>query len=1770
MHSKINISRLLRLKFVSFFHNKPPIVEGFGVAVFSVLLLSCTQPFPDQFLEDNSKKDQVFSIEEVKNAACRIRTGRALTTGSLKSSSKKLEIQTESHGGFNNLPFVEYQPEGPGVCQKLLNQSSLKLSARPHFSYDVRFQIIGTWLRIWLTGDLKDLPYQNMSQLKEQEDGRFAVLIGGHEIQQGEVRNVKNVEQVETYILDFFPQTNPTFEPVQGFHYIRKNANSILIPSLAQGFLPVQHLEKKDVFPKSYFDGVWHFGVSVISADPLFIEQGFFGGSGLDVSGDSFFNTTSGQKVYFHFSADHLQAFNENLKKQSEGHIHAAEAEALSIPIQHVDYKIKDSKLYPEGGIEEEVFEDKPWQERQYIQMEFSQIEFVHNKMLKIILGSIPEFALLNLETASVTVEEARFFDDYFDLVISEGNLKYRLSFRKKKENSYKPQSLSQADLQFDYFHMPDTRVFPDPERSFQQDLEDNVFLFKINPNARNRIVLNFSTLTPKEDKVRNIGREAVSLWNQALRKAGLSLSLVIDETQDVPVGDIRYHVLNIPREQTTSYSGIAQWYVDDETGEVLSSSSNLPLPKAIDLVKQYLVLWVYEEYGLASPLSNPAVSSSMSFLKSSPQISRAGLHSLLIQDKVHTLLESALSVTPRSGIQNYFKTLGQAQYDFSQAPLDLLSLTQNPQGSSSFQKALQKLKLQYTLRTGRLMEDSSYEQVRENMGCADRWNGLQNLSSSAHFNKMAHLMCDPISHPLENKKGFEEDVERCAEKLYPIYALGTMVHEIGHSIFSLRHNFAGSTDKNNFYPQGEYNLKFLDVSYADKNGEKRYVLEEEFPSVSSSVMDYSHLAFGEQWFPGPYDVQAVKFLYGGQKDPGLKFKRCTDEHVADSTYCLRWDNGSSPEEIAFTEVQNLFRRLDSYFYSAGRTPRSWWAYYAGIAESFDRLMVIYYDWRKRFSHWVSTKGYGDPWSLPDSDWYELLQSLVEQGQSPGADFKEKELLSFYKARNLIYHTFSYIAFIPNRYCVLKLEFHGGRPQKTWGSLETLVELSQIIQWSQDGPEDFQDEIVSCFADEAQTSPHPIVEEYLKTHYPHHTLMSERGHFLFPSQSLKNAPYLGLKNPLRHHGTFTPRAWAFMALTLSGQAFGRPEGIYSSMMNERDIEQAVERMTLARTTKGMFEPQVEFFQSLEEISLEELTPDTSAEILFQFPMVKEGMDPIFRDELIQPDKLLKYAQSPYTRDDQHEVQFYQNFSEEQSLIYLFNQFYALGKVISGGGSFDELTQRSADFYDDVNTALSMTGNLINTKADQYFIHEQNPLSTAQYYFEFDEFLLTPLSGQKWKNNMGSEIIAELAKNTVRNLWTDASSSKFFGNPQMDPETRRWKEGGFAPVLLNFLQNLLRHQGSRLGRAYFIYAYTLVLALFESYEVMADHASWENMQELHLKVHQRMSLFVSTMQRLFYTTKCNTELMVSLFSRPLESDENGRLWPRAYQSGEEKFQYDKQLQEVIETLCPEGTFSNRGKLHVLFERQQQLLNKEQSYSAGEVFQNPLFKELGLGAVRNPLQEFTENFYLDKHIRGVESDTGGFVGFHLNIYGMFVDLFPFSQDVSEIKKWIRAFRQMLLDTIPKLMIMYSEDRYFPAEAMWIMGEIYNACFYSYLPAQACGLTIEKTMSYYFSGNPYGSNPQLERAFLNYLSGRQRLSDGGMSLQDLINFRPKRVLDKRVNILPLYLPMIADALFYERRWQALRVQQKELDDQRDLLFMLLPSASQLRFVNRSLYYR
>lgn len=217
-----------------------------------------------------------------------------------------------------------------------------------------------------------------------------------------------------------------------------------------------------------------------------------------------------------------------------------------------------------------------------------------------------------------------------------------------------------------------------------------------------------------------------------------------------------------------------------------------------------------------------------------------------------------------------------------------------------------------------------------------------------------------------------EEEKAKVIAVLLPHVWKPTLIHEIGHNL-GLRHNFAGSEDKANFYSEAE--LKAMGINR---------------PAAYSSVMDYAYRTNNELRVMGKYDIAALRYAYAEKvetadgkiislsdlhKNPATELKPygfCTDEHVAANPNCNRFDEGTNLLEIAQHYVKAYNERYARANFRNDRRKFSMLGD-SGQIGAIDNMM---YELRLTFERYESIKNTFD--LAPDAAEWESIAFLKE------------------------------------------------------------------------------------------------------------------------------------------------------------------------------------------------------------------------------------------------------------------------------------------------------------------------------------------------------------------------------------------------------------------------------------------------------------------------------------------------------------------------------------------------------------------------------------------------------------------------------------------------------------------------------------------------------------------------------------------------------------------------------------------------------------------------
>ncbi len=573
----------------------------------------------------------------------------------------------------------------------------------------------------------------------------------------------------------------------------------------------------------------------------------------------------------------------------------------LSIPIENIDYKCALDDFGKCTHKEEENNEIK-WDKKRYFKLKPEELALQQVNGLPVVADNFfsgercykevgSEFINVTMEKDAVNIVLEKTyqasaaclnFTDLEELGDITFSVRYQHSFAKLSsitDPNYKPAQYTRADENnFGFFNTKKDQL--DVDNNDNQD--SRTFMFdRWSPNRKVVYHMSEAFDKPENAAIKQATRESFDAVNNALEKAGASLRVEIqDPIKGLSIGDVRNNsIVLVEDPEAVSIIGFGPHAVNPRTGEIVHARVVMYL----GTIKKY-IKYSYDEMvqDKLAAKANKAAVGPVAKLSLTPA------------------LQQAQALPAKSSSAAAVKNL-------RKIPGDILSGHANLQELKDFTRN----SLKHNISQQDLKEKVKF--VNDSLGYpADMFNFSNAIAQGASdvIDQMGLRPWDQLA---------TAEKEKVVAALVPYVWVPTLVHELGHNL-GLRHNFAGSEDKDNFYSQDE--LKTMGVK-----GDFKY----------SSVMDYAYKTTNELHTMGKYDIAALKYGYAEKvelkdgkvvsladlrKNPALELKPygyCTDEHVDANPNCNRFDEGTNMLEIAQHYVRAYEERYKKANFRNGR-----------------------------------------------------------------------------------------------------------------------------------------------------------------------------------------------------------------------------------------------------------------------------------------------------------------------------------------------------------------------------------------------------------------------------------------------------------------------------------------------------------------------------------------------------------------------------------------------------------------------------------------------------------------------------------------------------------------------------------------------------------------------------------------------------------------------------------------------------------------------------------
>ncbi len=582
----------------------------------------------------------------------------------------------------------------------------------------------------------------------------------------------------------------------------------------------------------------------------------------------------------------------------------------LTIPMKHVDYKCAtdaDGKCTQK----EELDDDKHWTEKRFAQINFSKMEVQETNFLPIQLANLgfscftPTSAILDKasiekDAINITIEQnmkanvlctgLRTLDDLKALGFK---VKYHYSLVKLDSIAspdYKPIQYSKAEeTTFGFFNTESDKLDVDNRETV---FGENTFLNRFHPNKTIKYQLSEDFLKPENQALIAHTKAAIESINKTFKAAGAKTQIeVTDPVEELSTGDIRVNSIVLEDDPLAmNVIGYGPSAANPLTGEILHARTVMYL----GTIRKF-VYRTYDEFVTKMKMEEQ--------LKNTVPVDGQKIG---LSQSIKMVAESAMQAQRAMGTDNLVKATHHG-HDHAHFHAQDEGFDDIP-GSGFINERLLKDAVTNPLNQQLSSNDLRLANLEENK------ESIRNISDEFLMSKNCFYSTDmlaPITAGVEaqiealvKELGMrtyaeltETEKQKVVDTVLPFYWVPVLVHEIGHNL-GLRHNFAGSEDKANFYTKAELKQMGIDrdISY-------------------SSVMDYTYSTLNELPVMGKYDIAALRFGYAEaveDKDGNIvsleKFRKggvelkdykfCTDEHVAVNPNCNRFDEGTNLTEI--------------------------------------------------------------------------------------------------------------------------------------------------------------------------------------------------------------------------------------------------------------------------------------------------------------------------------------------------------------------------------------------------------------------------------------------------------------------------------------------------------------------------------------------------------------------------------------------------------------------------------------------------------------------------------------------------------------------------------------------------------------------------------------------------------------------------------------------------------------------------------------------------------
>jgi uncharacterized protein YaiE (UPF0345 family) len=664
----------------------------------------------------------------------------------------------------------------------------------------------------------------------------------------------------------------------------------------------------------------------------------------------------------------------------------------VSFDIKHVDYRCREDARGKCSNVEEEN-DEIHWSKRRFIKIDANSFDKLETNTLPTdldkLFGSscvstldqqvnsfIREKDALNINykktySADGKCLTAQTWDELQEQLESASfSVEYMYSFvklSKLADPNYNVIDYPLSDEEkFGFFKTVDKKLTVDGHGHYREAI--STMMNRFSPNKSEVIYYLSKEFYRRENKgILDSTYEAIQTVNNSLREANVNFKIVLKDGSQKSVGDLRNNFIILVTDPLAGgLLGYGPSIANPFTGEILKAQTVMypgTLKKFISRAYDEL----YED-----------------FLRQQQEAAQTSENSSkMANEKNHNKTSAGKKSYLRGKISQGNILLEETNFDQLKIP-NQLDLVTNPYVA----RRNYDIRIDDILGVGEeidaVMAQNAFDKYKDRMEEYSR----NNIYHASNVNFVSAAQTS-LMKDLESKKyeGYwdqldEKKREEIINKVMPVIYIPTLVHELGHNL-GLRHNFAGSRDKDNYYNKRELQAMKIDrpISY-------------------SSVMDYSYSNLNQLPIMGKYDIAALRYGYARQVEEengqlrmlmgsnlaelaqSTKLKTydfCTDENVGTDPLCNRFDEGTDNVEIVQHYINAYNKRIDEI---RKRGRRYDFNAYSGDLGYINYIFGSFANIRTFFDHYDQMVFQGDE--------EEVIKSLNDVMTGDDLDDKEK------------------------------------------------------------------------------------------------------------------------------------------------------------------------------------------------------------------------------------------------------------------------------------------------------------------------------------------------------------------------------------------------------------------------------------------------------------------------------------------------------------------------------------------------------------------------------------------------------------------------------------------------------------------------------------------------------------------------------------------------------------------------------------------------------------